>query len=95
VATDTVFTGGEWDMFLTLPPLLGRSVRSALMLGNAGGTTARAFGVLYPQVAFDGVELDPRSRPSRGATSGSTTIAAHVYTADARPFLQPAPNATT
>ena len=86
---DTVFTGGEWDMFLTLPPLLGRSVRSALMLGNAGGTTARAFGVLYPQVAFDGVELDPRvTTVARRYFGLDDNRRLTVYTADARPFLQ-------
>ncbi len=45
---DAVLTGGEWDMFLAVPPLLGRPVERVAMLGNAGGTTGRAFGVYYP-----------------------------------------------
>jgi spermidine synthase len=86
---DTVFTGGEWDMFLTLPPLLGRPVASALMLGNAGGTTARAFGVLYPQVAYDGVELDSQvTAVARRYFGLNDNPRLTVYTADARPFLQ-------
>jgi spermidine synthase len=86
---DTVFTGGEWDMFLTLPPLLGRPARSALMLGNAGGTTARAFGALYPQVTFDGVELDPQVTAVAQRYFGlNDNPRLTVYTADARPFLQ-------
>jgi spermidine synthase len=86
---DAVFTGGEWDMFLTLPPLLGRPAGSALMLGNAGGTTARAFGVLYPQVAFDGVELDPQVTATARRFFGlNDNPRLTVYTADARPFLQ-------
>jgi MFS family permease len=38
----TVLTGDEWDMFLTVPPLVGRPVRRVAILGNAGGATARA-----------------------------------------------------
>ena len=56
---DTVLTGGEWDMFLTAPPLLGRPAQRVAILGNAGGTTARAFGVYYPEAHIDGVEIDP------------------------------------
>jgi spermidine synthase len=86
---NTVFTGGEWDMFLTLPPLLGRPPHNALMLGNAGGTTARAFGVLYPQVAYDGVELDPQvTAVARRYFGLNDNPRLTVYTADARPFLQ-------
>jgi hypothetical protein len=59
------------------------------MLGNAGGTTARAFGVLYPQVAFDGVELDPRvTTVARRYFGLDDNRRLTVYTADARPFLQ-------
>ena len=32
---DTVLTGGEWDAFLAVPPLLGRPLRSVAILGNA------------------------------------------------------------
>ena len=39
---DEVLTGGVWDAFLALPPLLDRPLRSVAILGNAGGTTARA-----------------------------------------------------
>ena len=86
---NTVFTGGEWDMFLTLPPLLGRPAHNALMLGNAGGTTARAFGVLYSQVAYDGVELDPQvTAVARRYFGLNDNPRLTVYTADARPFLQ-------
>jgi MFS family permease len=41
---DTVLTGSEWDMFLIVPPLLERPVERMLVIGNAGGTIARAFG---------------------------------------------------
>ena len=56
---DTVLTGGVWDAFLAVPPLLDRPLRRVAILGNAGGTTARALGVFYPGAVVDGVELDP------------------------------------
>ena len=55
---DKVLTGGVWDAFLALPPLLDRPLRSVAILGNAGGTTARALGVYYPR---------------RGSTASSST----------------------
>ena len=86
---DTVFTGGEWDMFLTLPPLLAQPPRRVLMLGNAAGTTARAFGALYPRAAYDGVEIDPQVTAVARRYFGLGAIARlTVYTADARPYLQ-------
>ena len=41
---DSVLTGGVWDAFLALPPLVGRPLERIAILGNAGGTTARALG---------------------------------------------------
>ena len=58
-AATRVLTGDEWDMFLAVPPLLGRPVRRVAILGNAGGTTARAYARFYPRRAIDGVEIDP------------------------------------
>ena len=37
-------------MFLLVPPLVGRPVERVLVIGNAGGTVARAYGELYPDV---------------------------------------------
>ncbi len=56
---DSVLTGGEWDMFLLVPPLLDGPVEDMAVIGNAGGTIARAFGTFYPDVRIDGVEIDP------------------------------------
>jgi len=85
----TVLTGDEWDMFLTVPPLLGRPVRSVAILGNAGGTTARAYGVFYPAARIDGVELDPTVTAAARRYMGLGHIRRlHVITADARPFLR-------
>ncbi|MFN2452422.1 MAG: spermidine synthase [Candidatus Dormibacteria bacterium] len=54
----TVLTGGEWDMFLVAPPLVGHPVHRVLIIGNAGGTMARAYARFYPEAAIDGVEID-------------------------------------
>ena len=56
---NSVLTGGVWDAFLAVPPLLGRPLERVAILGNAAGTTARALGVYYPDAGVDGVELDP------------------------------------
>lgn len=85
----TVLTGDEWDMFLTVPPLLGRTVRNVAILGNAGGTTARAYGVFYPSARIDGVELDPAVTAAARRYMGLGRIRhLHVITDDARPFLE-------
>jgi len=85
----TVLTGDEWDMFLCVPPLVGRTVRSVAILGNAGGTTARAYGVFYPSARIVGVELDPVVTAAARRYLGLGRIPRlHVVTADARPFLE-------
>jgi len=85
---DTVLTGGEWDMFLTAPPLLGRPAAHVATLGNAAGTTARAFGVYFPDAAIDGIEIDPAvSAAGRRFFGLDDNPRLTVHTADARPFL--------
>lgn len=85
----TVLTGGVWDAFLALPPLLDRPLRSVAILGNAGGTTARALGVFYPEARVDGVELDPAvSRLGRRYFGMDDNPRLTVHDADARPFLR-------
>jgi spermidine synthase len=86
---NTVLTGGEWDTYLALPPLLGRPLRRVAILGNAGGTTARALGVYYPKARVDGVELDPAvTRVGREYFGLGDNPRLTVHTADARPFLR-------
>jgi len=86
---DTVLTGGVWDAFLALPPLLGRPLRSVAILGNAGGTTARALGRYYPDARVEGVELDPAvSRAGRRYFGLNDNPRLTVHDADARPFLR-------
>ncbi|HUH16231.1 MAG TPA: fused MFS/spermidine synthase [Gaiellaceae bacterium] len=86
---DTVLTGGVWDAFLALPALLDRPLRSVAILGNAGGTTARALGRFYPDARVDGVELDPAvSRAGREWFGMEDNPRLRVHDADARPFLR-------
>jgi predicted membrane-bound spermidine synthase len=84
-----VLTGGVWDAFLAVPPLLGRPLERVAILGNAAGTTARAMGVYYPDSAIDGVELDPAvSRVGRRWFGLEDNPRLTVHDADARPFLR-------
>ncbi|MEI6448060.1 MAG: fused MFS/spermidine synthase [Actinomycetes bacterium] len=56
-------TGGYWDEIQVLPwssDRGGKRPERILILGNAGGTAARAFTMLDPRVEVDGVELDPK-----------------------------------
>jgi spermidine synthase len=84
-----VLTGGEWDTFLAVPPLLDRPLRRVAILGNAAGTTARALGAYYPEARIDGVELDPAvTRVGRRWFGLGDNPNLVVHTADARPFLR-------
>ena len=83
-----MLTGNEWDMFLAVPPLLGRPPERIAILGNAGGTTARALGALYPAAPVDGVELDPAVSGPAAYLGLGDNPRLRVHTADARPFLR-------
>ena len=86
---DSVLTGGVWDTFLLVPPLLGRPVERMLVVGNAGGTIARAFGRLYPDVRIDGVEIDPEvSEAGRRWLGLADNPNLRVIEADGRPYLE-------
>jgi predicted membrane-bound spermidine synthase len=85
---DTVLTGNYWDLFLMLPPLLPRPPRTMLVIGNAGGTMARDYGVYYPRVAIDGVELDPKVNwVARRYFGAGDNPRLRLIAADGRPFL--------
>ena len=86
---DTVLTGRYWDLFLMLPPLLPRPPRDMLVIGNAGGTMARAYGRYYPQVSIDGVELDPKLNwVARRYFGAGDNPRLRLIAADGRPYLE-------
>src|SRR3954468_6397758 len=52
-------TGGYWDEMLVLPfAASAQPPRSVAILGNAAGTTARAYGHFFPRARVDAVEID-------------------------------------
>jgi spermidine synthase len=86
---DTVLTGGYWDLFLLLPPLLREPPKSMLVIGNAGGTIGRAYGRFYSRVRIDGVELDPKVNwVARRYFGAGDNPRMRLITADGRPFLE-------
>jgi spermidine synthase len=85
---DSVLTGGVWDAFLLVPPLLRHDVRRVLVIGNAGGTIARAYGEFYPTIRIDGVEIDPEvTDVGRRFLGLDDNPNLDVVSADGRPYL--------
>jgi spermidine synthase len=90
----TVLTGGYWDDFLVLPFAGARRAppRRIAILGNAAGTTARAYGRLFPATRVDAVEIDGALTRLGRRWFGLGGPRLHVYTADARPWLERQPD---
>ena len=85
----TVLTGGEWDMFLVVPPLLTHPVHDVLVIGSAGGTIPRAYARFYPDAHIDGVEIDPAVvEAARDYMELDSIPNLHTYTEDGRGFLR-------
>ena len=54
-------TGDVWDGYLVAPFAVRDSAPERIaILGNAAGTTARAYGHYFPQTEVDGVEIDAK-----------------------------------
>ncbi|UTI63344.1 fused MFS/spermidine synthase [Paraconexibacter antarcticus] len=84
-------TGNYWDEMLVLPFTVqaGRPPRSVAVLGNAAGTTARAYNHFFPQTIVDGVEIDRAlSGVGRRFFGLRPSPRLRLHTADARPFLR-------
>ena len=85
---DTVLTGGVWDAFLALPPLLDRPLQVAI-LGNAGGATRSNDGRSSIRMPASTASARPGWATSAASTSGmEDNPKLTVYDADARPFLR-------
>jgi spermidine synthase len=85
----TYLTNNYWDEALVLPvAALGRPPARMAILGNAGGTVARAYGHYFPRTAIDAVEIDGELTAigRRYFDLGAPRL--HTFTADARPFLR-------
>lgn len=84
----SALTGGEWDMPLVVPPMMSMPPRRILVIGNAGGTTARALAAEYPGATIDGVELDPVvSELARTYMAMGSIPGLHVHDGDGRAYL--------
>jgi spermidine synthase len=83
-------TGGYWDDFLTLPFAAGatRPPGRIAILGDAAGTSARAYGHFYPHTRVDAVEIDGTLTQIGRRYFHLSGPRLHTYTADARPWLE-------
>jgi spermidine synthase len=83
-------TDDVWDGYLVLPfAALNEPPERIAILGNAAGTTARAYGHYFPETLVDGVEIDPELEDvgRRYFDMGSNPNLT-VHNDDARPWLR-------
>jgi predicted membrane-bound spermidine synthase len=84
-----VLTGDYWDQFLLAPPFHGPGLNSLAMIGYAGGTVGRAYGVFWPRVRIQGIELDPLvTSVGRRYLGLSSNRRVSVATDDGRVYLE-------
>jgi spermidine synthase len=83
-------TGGYWDGMVTAPfAALARPPDRIAILGNAAGTTARAYGRFFPEATIHGVEIDPKLEEiGRRYFDMDSAENLSVFTEDARPWLR-------
>jgi spermidine synthase len=82
-------TGDYWDGFLVDPfSVLRTPPRRLAILGNAGGTTARAYGHYFPRAAIDAVEIDPKVTEIGRRFFDMRAPHLRTFAEDARPFLR-------
>jgi spermidine synthase len=86
---DTVLTGDVWDGHLVLGFAgLAEPPRRVAILGNAAGTTARAYEEFFPRTRVDGVEIDGELSEIGRRYFDMNNPQLHLYHEDARPFLR-------
>ena len=85
----SVLTGDVWDGHL-VDHFAARSEppRRVAILGNAAGTTARAYEEFFPSTRVDGVEIDAELSEIGRDYFDMNNPRLHLYHEDARPFLR-------
>jgi spermidine synthase len=84
-------TGDYWDGHLVLPAAAAAAAPKRIaILGNAGGTVARAFGHYFPTTAVDAVEIDSELTELGRHYLGLRNPRMRVFSEDARPWLEAA-----
>ena len=88
-APSSVLTGNVWDGHLVLQ-FAGRDAapRRVAILGNAAGTTSRAYEQFFPQTRVDGVEIDAELSEIGRRYFDMNNPRLQLYHEDARPFLR-------
>jgi spermidine synthase len=95
----TYLTGDYWDGHLYLPFAAARNLHRTpyrgsmqlgriAILGNAGGTVARAYGHFFPHTAVDAVEIDPELTELGRRFLDLRNPRMRVFAEDARPWLE-------
>ena len=85
----SVLTGDVWDGHL-VDHFAARSAppRRVAILGNAAGTTSRAYEEFFPRTRVDGVEIDSELSEIGRRWFDMNNPRLHLYHEDARPFLR-------
>ncbi|HEU4656940.1 MAG TPA: fused MFS/spermidine synthase [Capillimicrobium sp.] len=89
-ADGSYLTGDYWDEALVLP-FAGASAEPpgrVAILGNAGGTIARAYGHYFPATRVDAVEIDGELTEMGRRWFDLRGENLHTHTGDARPWLR-------
>ncbi len=85
----TYLTGDYWDGHLVLAAASRRRPPARIaILGNAGGTVARAFGHFFPATAVDAVEIDAELTELGRRFLGLRNPRMRTFAEDARPWLE-------
>jgi spermidine synthase len=86
---DTVLTNNVWDGHLVLPfTALDEPPDEIAILGNAAGTTSRAYEEFFPDTQVDGVEIDAELSEIGRRFFDMNNPNLDVFHEDARPFLR-------